>query len=118
MLDTKKLSEQEVEILLDSLDFYEKLKNIDEMEYSKMREAAEIIESQIKRQISDQSFEEQDGSTNNILQGINNYKKEMLQREKEAILNRKINREKITLLKAKLILLQQEKAIDSVFKNN
>lgn len=117
MLDTKKLTDQEVEILLDSLDFYEKLKNSDEMEYSKMREAAEVIESQLKRQISEQNIDDKDG-IGSILQGINNYKKEMLQRERDAILNKKINREKITLLKAKLILLQQEKAIDSVFKNN
>lgn len=117
MLDTKKLTEQEVEILLDSLDSYEKLKNADEMEYSKMREAAEVIEGQLKRQIIDQNTEDQNGISS-ILYGINNYKKEMLQREKESILNRKITREKITLLKAKLILLQQEKAIDSVFKNN
>lgn len=116
MLDTKKITEQEVEILLDSLDFYEKIKNSDEMEYSKMREAAEVIESQLKRQINDENIEEE--GIINILQGINNYKKEMLLREKEAILNRKINREKITLLKAKLILLQQDKAIESVFKNN
>lgn len=115
MLNTKNLTDQEVEILLDSLDFYERLKNVDEMEYSKMREIAEVIEGQIKRQIEQNEDQENSGG---ILQGISNYKREMLQREKEAIISRKINREKITLLKAKLILLQQEKAIDSVFKNN
>ena len=31
-------------------------------------------------------------------------------------MNRKIIREKITLLKAKLILLQQDRAVDTLFK--
>jgi hypothetical protein len=117
MIDTKKILDYEVDFLLDSLDFYEKVKFVDDMEYSKMREMIEIIEGQIKRQVD--SNEEKEGQENalSILTGITNYKKEVLRKEKESLLNKKIAKEKITLLKAKLILLQQEKAVDSIFKN-
>lgn len=115
MIDTKKITDQELDFLLDSLDFYEKIKFMDDMEYSKMREAVEMIEGQIRRQVEDSG--DVNDTTTSILTGLSNYKKEVLQKEKQLILNRKLAREKITLLKAKLILLQQEKAVESVFKN-
>jgi hypothetical protein len=117
MIDTKKISDQELDFLLDSLDFYEKVKFMDDMEFSKMRETVEFLEAQIKRQVTSQKDGEVDDYSLNVLSGLSNYKKEVLNREKEAILNKKITREKITLLKAKLILLQQEKAVENVFKN-
>jgi hypothetical protein len=120
MIDTKSFLEHEVDFLLDSLDFYEKIKFMDDVEYSRMREMAEIIEGQIKRQIK---FEEENNNedikenASVILNGITNYKKEVLQKEKQALISKRINKEKITLLKAKLILLQQENAAESIFKN-
>lgn len=118
MIDTKKILDHELDFLLDSLDFYEKSKFMDDMEFSKMREAVELLESQMKRQVASA---QQDGTVDeyslSVLNGLSNYKKEVLLREKELILNKKLTREKITLLKAKLILLQQEKAVDNIFKN-
>jgi hypothetical protein len=118
MIDTKKILDHELDFLLDSLDFYEKVKFMDDMEFSKMREAVELLESQMKRQVA--SAQQEGGADEyslSVLAGLSNYKKEVLIKEKEAILNKKLTREKITLLKAKLILLQQEKAIDNIFKN-
>jgi hypothetical protein len=118
MIDTKKILDHELDFLLDSLDFYEKVKFMDDMEFSKMREAIELLESQMKRQVT---AAQQEGNVDeyslSVLAGLSNYKKEVLVKEKEVILNKKLTREKITLLKAKLILLQQEKAIDNIFKN-
>jgi hypothetical protein len=115
MIDTKKILDHEVDFLLDSLDFYEKIKFIDDIEYSKIREMVEIMEGQMKRQIESSDRKEEGVSA--ILYGLTSYKKEIMNREKEALMSKKIAKEKITLLKAKLILLQQEKAVESVFKN-
>ena len=116
MIDTKKILDHEVDFLLDSLDFYEKIKFIDDIEYSKIREMVEIMEGQMKRQIESSDRKEEEG-VSAILSGLTSYKKEIMNREKEALMSKKIAKEKITLLKAKLILLQQEKAVESVFKN-
>jgi hypothetical protein len=116
MIDTKKILDHEVDFLLDSLDFYEKIKFIDDIEYSKIREMVEIMEGQMRRQIESSDRKEEDGASA-ILSGLTSYKKEIMNREKEVLMSKKIAKEKITLLKAKLILLQQEKAVESVFKN-
>jgi hypothetical protein len=117
MIDTKKILDYEVDFLLDSLDFYDKYKFVDDMEFSKMRESVELLENQIKRQIASKEEEDLDQHPIGILSGLSNYKKEILNKEKEALLTKKLIRERVTLLKAKLILLQQEKTAENVFKN-
>lgn len=115
MIDTKSFTDQEVDILLDSLDIYEKIKSPDDLEYVRMREVAEVLESQLNRQIDVAAGDIPEGATSFIV-ALNSFKKEMLLREREAVINRKIIREKTTLLKAKLILLQQDHAVDTLFK--
>jgi len=115
MIDTKSFTDQEVDILLDSLDIYEKIKSPDDLEYVRMREVAEVLEGQLNRQIDVAAGDIPEGATSFIV-ALNSFKKEMLLREREAVINRKIIREKTTLLKAKLILLQQDHAVDTLFK--
>jgi len=115
MIDTKTFTDQEVDILLDSLEIYERARSPDDLEYARMREVADVIESQLNRQIEAAGEEALEGASSYV-NALNSFKREMTLREKEAIMNRKIIREKITLLKAKLILLQQDRAVDTLFK--
>jgi hypothetical protein len=115
MINTKSFTDQEIDILLDSLEIYEKTRSPDDLEYARMREVAEVLESQLNRQI-EVSGEDISELASSYVGALNSFKREMILKEKEAITNRKIIREKITLLKAKLILLQQDRAVDTLFK--
>jgi len=115
MINTKSFTDQEIDILLDSLEIYEKTRSPDDLEYARMREVAEVLESQLSRQI-EVSGEDISELASSYVGALNSFKREMILKEKEAITNRKIIREKITLLKAKLILLQQDRAVDTLFK--
>lgn len=117
MIDTKSFSDQEIDILLDALDIYEKTKSPDDLEYVRMREVADVLEGQLKRQVDIES-EEISHEAISFVNALSSFKKEMILKEKEAISAKKLMREKITLLKAKLILLLQDRAVDSLFEDN
>ena len=115
MISTKSFTDQEIDILLDSLEIYEKARSPDDLEYARMREVAEVLESQLNRQI-EVAGEDISEAASSYAGALNSFKREMILKEKEAVINRKIIREKTTLLKAKLILLQQDRAVDTLFK--
>lgn len=116
MISTKSFTDQEIDILLDSLEIYERTRSSYDLEYSRMREVADVLESQLNRQIETSEESETSETAASYVGALNSFKREMILREKEAIINKKIIREKTTLLKAKLILLQQDRAVDTLFK--
>ena len=116
MISTKSFTDQEIDILLDSLEIYEQTRSSYDLEYARMREVADVLESQLNRQIETSEEAETSEVVTSYVSALNSFKREMILREKEAITNKKIIREKTTLLKAKLILLQQDRAVDTLFK--
>jgi len=116
MISTKSFTDQEIDILLDSLEIYERTRSSYDLEYARMREVADVLESQLNRQIETSEEAETSETAASYVGALNSFKREMILREKEAIINKKIIREKTTLLKAKLILLQQDRAVDTLFK--
>lgn len=116
MISTKSFTDQEIDILLDSLEIYEQTRSSYDLEYARMREVADVLESQLNRQIETSEEAETSEVVTSYVSALNSFKREMILREKESITNKKIIREKTTLLKAKLILLQQDRAVDTLFK--
>lgn len=109
MLDLSKFTPQELDVLLDALDLYEQKKSAEVSDYQRIRTVSEIIEAHARHCTNCQEKE--------VASAMRGIREELAGKEKDAEQNKKVLRERVTLLKAKLIMLQQSDAADRVLKD-
>jgi len=109
MIETATLTEQEVDTILDALDIMESRHNNDQFDIHRLRSVLDVAESAIK----DNTDQEQAQTLGSML---NSAREKLTKAENDNRTQRKVTRERLTLLKAKLIMLQQDKAADKAFQ--
>ena len=111
MLDTSKLTKEEMQLIQDALTLYEQ-RNGDQKEKSqKILSIVSMFEAAARRTGDNEQ-------TQQFLGMMEQLKTEMVNHSREEESTARVERERITLLKAKLILAAQGKAVDKFLSDS
>lgn len=107
-MDVSKFTREELDLIQDALTYYEQRHAGDKDKWNNMRGITSTFEAAARKQVADQ----EDETAQQFIGMMESLQEELqLHIEKENTSN-KVERERITLLKAKMILVQQGKAVD------
>lgn len=112
MIDTTKFTEQELDFILDALDAYEEKSNFKVNDFERLHMYTEMLEGHIRR------MEEKEGNGDDakeMLERLDSVNIELRSQEKKLKGQRKNTRDRVALLKAKIIMLRDNRAIDRLW---
>ena len=114
MIDTSKFSEQELDFILDALDAYEEKSNFRVNDFERLHMYTEMLEGHIRRM--EDKGEQNEGDAKDMLARLDSVNAELRDQEKKMKGQRRNTRDRVALLKAKIIMLRDSKAADRLWE--